>query len=142
MATPVSPARPRLTAAGAPAADSARVAISASDICALAGRFPSTAHFGTPPWRPEALDAWGVTLWRDLSESVDPVFAEEAEALGMSSLPPIMVGLTTARFLLHLWDADRAWRCGGVDLMQALLCIWDAPHRAAFLTWAEAPQWR
>ena len=137
-----TPRRWRLTAHGAPLAAPDRRALSAQHICALAARFPSTAHFGEPPWRPEALDDWGVLLWQDLSESFDPVFAEEAEEDGLSSLPQIMVGLTTARFLLHLWDPDRTWRCGRVDLTQALLCIWDAPHRAAFLSWAQDPQCR
>jgi len=134
--------RAPLTADGSPAADRGRIAIDEQRMCQLAASFPSTASFGTSPWRPDELDAWGVAIWRDLSESLDPVFAEEAEALGMSSLPPIMVGLTTARFLLQLWDSSRSWQCGEMDLMQALQCIWDAPHRAAFLAWAEDPQWR
>ena len=134
--------RPRLTADGSPAADRGRVALDEQRMCQLAASFPSTAAFGTPPWRPDELDAWGVAIWRDLSESLDPVFAEEAEEMGLSSLPPIMVGLTTARFLLQLWDAERSWQCGEMDLMQALQCIWDEPHRAAFLAWAADPQWR
>lgn len=134
--------RPRLTLEGSPASAPDRSILTEEDMRALAARFPSTADFGRAPWDPDALDAWAAALWGELSESFDPVFAEEAEEGGAAGLPPAMAGLATARFLLRLWDPRRPWRCGEPDLMQALLCVWDDAHRDAFLGWAQAPRCR
>jgi len=125
---------------GSPLAARDREALSGAEMCALAASFPSTSSFSQRPWDPDALDQWAAAIWEDLSESFDPTLAEEAEADGVSTLPTYMVGLTTARFLLQVWDPHRRWKCGSLSLSQALLCIWDTAHREAFLAWARRPR--
>lgn len=69
----------------------------------------------------------GVTLWD--APTLDRWAAET----------PISEGeLETARFVLAVWDPGHPWQCGRFDLMEAMK-VWDQPHRAAFVSWAEDP---
>ena len=83
----------------------------------LARSFPSVAKAtGIDPWDANALDRW------------------------MAETPLSHGEVSTARFLLAVWDPANAWRCGRFELMEAVR-VWDDRHRAAFLAWAKAPWW-
>lgn len=68
---------------------------------------------GVAPWDPVLLDAWAFDGGHG-SGSVHAV-----------------------RFLLGLWNGHVAWQCPSFDVFGAFAC-WDAEHRAAFLSWANA----
>ena len=86
-------------------------------MASFARTFPCLAKAaGVKPWDANALDQWAAET---------PVSHGE---------------LVTAQFLLAVWDAASAWRCGRFDLMEALRA-WDDQHRAAFLTWVGDPWW-
>jgi hypothetical protein len=84
---------------------------------ALAQTFPSMAKAsGVRLWDAHTLDRW-------------------------ASETPISPGeVTTARFLLAVWDPHHVWTCGRFDAMEALR-LWDEKHRTAFLAWASDPWW-
>jgi hypothetical protein len=48
--------------------------------------------------------------------------------------------LSTARFVLAVWDHNCEWNSGRFDLMAALRA-WDLEHRETFLAWARDPWW-
>ena len=132
------PVHSPLTVAGALLADHSRRVLDGPEMRQLAARFPSTAHLGTVPWNPEAVEREAKCLWADACAAVDPVFSELAERELGASLPSFMQTLSTLRFLLWLWrpGAQRT-AAGTFDLGLVFLCHWDAAHRAAFLAWAE-----
>ena len=83
----------------------------------LAKGFPSLqGRPGLRPWDADKLHGW-------------------ANSHGASN-----GALSSARFLLSVWNPVRNWKCGRFNLMEALLC-WDEAHRQAFLQWAQKPWW-
>jgi hypothetical protein len=71
---------------------------------------------GVRPWDPDLLDDW-------------------ADGNGATATE-----LYATRFILHVWDGKRAWKCGQFDLVDAL-DFWDETHRTAFVSWVLDPWW-
>lgn len=46
--------------------------------------------------------------------------------------------VNAARFILHIFDSTRKWKCGAFELVPAIRS-WDRDHLAAFQSWAASP---
>lgn len=78
-------------------------------ISKFAETFPAlSGAAGISPWNAEDLDTWAAESDRSPNE------------------------LHSAKYVLHLWNPDATWLCGGFDVSAATKA-WDVEHRAAFL---------
>lgn len=87
-------------------------------LSALASSFPSLrGKPGTKPFNGARLDDWAVHLDEDTC------------------------GISSARFVLAVYDSRATWKAGAFDLFAAVKA-WDRLHRRAFAEWAAAPWMR
>jgi hypothetical protein len=101
---------------------------------ALVRSFPVLANHA-PGVSADDLDLHLIDGWA----AHDPADLKRVIAAGRSPFPGDGAK-DAARFVLHVWDSRRAWRCGRFDLFAAL-CTWDDEQRRAFQAWAANP-WR
>jgi hypothetical protein len=104
---------------------------------ALVRSFPVLERYapGVSTWRIDlaTLDAWA-------AHAIDDDLTTKLAAEGKSPRPG-EGARDAARFVLHVWDSQRAWRCGRFDLFHAL-ATWDSEQRAAFNVWIASGAWR